>query len=468
MIGELNITSNTRIAQSSVEINQMTQPPALPRDLRTIEPTTELPTDESIFDRLESNVRSYCRSFPTTFASAVGSTMTDTEGRSYIDFFAGAGALNYGHNHPRLKQVVIDHLMSNGLTHALDLHTTAKATFLETFEARILKPRGLEYRIQFTGPTGTNAVEAALKVARKATGRQGLIAFRGGYHGHSLGSLAATANRDHRAAAGVALTNVTFLPFPSAEAPYDVVAELEEMLTDTHSGLELPAALIIETVQAEGGVIVAPNEALQSLRALCTRFGIVMIVDDIQAGCGRTGNFFSFERANIQPDIVTVSKSIGGLGLPMAIVLIKPELDVLQPADHTGTFRGNQLAFAAGAEALVLFDEAELAQSTERNGRTIVEHFQTVIGPLDSRLSLRGIGMIWGLDTAAIDPTGALAKDISRQSFADGLVIERVGRNDTALKILPALTITPEELDSGLNILAGATKLALDRWADRD
>lgn len=466
MIVELNITSNTRIPQDTVELQTASEPPASSA-LHVADSEHQSASEPSIFDRLESNVRSYCRSFPATFAAAVGSTMIDTAGRKYIDFFAGAGALNYGHNHPRLKQVVIDHLLSNGLTHALDLHTTAKAKFLETFEARILKPRGLEYKIQFTGPTGTNAVEAALKVARKATGRQGLIAFRGGYHGHSLGSLAATANRDHRAAAGVALTNVTFLPFPSVDAPYDVVAELEEMLTDTHSGLELPAALIIETVQAEGGVVVAPNEALQALRALCSRHGIVMIVDDIQAGCGRTGNFFSFERANIQPDIVTVSKSIGGLGLPMAIVLIKPELDVLKPADHTGTFRGNQLAFAAGAEALVLFDEESLSGSTERNGRTIVDHFQAVISPLDSRLSLRGIGLIWGLDTAAIDPTGALAKNISRQCFADGLVIERVGRNDTALKILPALTITTEELDAGLNILAGATKLALDRFADQ-
>lgn len=416
-----------------------------------------------MFDRLESNVRSYCRSFPATFNRAKGSLLFDTAGRSYVDFFAGAGALNYGHNHDRIRQSVVDHLLSDGLTHGLDLHTTAKESFLDAFEQRILRPRRLDYRIQFTGPTGTNAVEAALKLARKASGRTGVISFTGGYHGHSLGSLATTANRDHRAAAGVPLDHTTFLPFPSGPiGGIDSLAYLRALLTDSHSGLEVPAAVILETTQAEGGIYTAPDPWLRDLRSLCTEFGIVLIVDDIQVGCGRTGPFFSFERAGIAPDMVTLSKSIGGLGLPMAILLIRPDLDVWQPADHTGTFRGNQLAFVAGAEALAVFDDEHLEATTEGNAGFIENRLRADVLSLDDRIALRGLGMIWGLDLGGVDPTGAVAKVVSRQAFADGLVIERVGRNDTVLKVLPPLTIERELLDEGLGILIGATKLALD------
>lgn len=418
---------------------------------------------ESVFDRLESNVRSYCRSFPTTFSRARGSLMFDDQGRSFIDFFAGAGALNYGHNHDRIKQAVVDHLLSDGLTHALDLHTTAKAAFLEEFEARILLPRGLNYRVQFTGPTGTNAVEAALKLARQATGRTNVIAFMGGYHGHSLGALAATANRDHRAAAGTPLSGATFIPFPGA--PYDnidTLAYLRAILADSHSGIDLPAAVILETVQAEGGIHVAPVPWLQALRAICDEYGIVLIVDDIQVGCGRTGPFFSFERAGIVPDMVTLSKSIGGLGLPMAITLIRPDLDVWKPADHTGTFRGNQLAFVAGTEALRVFDDEQLQMATVANAAFVEERLRVDVLALDNRIDVRGTGMIWGVDLGRIDPTGALAKVISQQAFADGLIVERVGRSDTVLKVLPPLNIPHELLDEGLRILAGSVKIALD------
>ena len=418
---------------------------------------------ESVFDRLESNVRSYCRSFPTTFARAKGSLLFDDQARSFIDFFAGAGALNYGHNHDRIKQAVVDHLLADGLTHGLDLHTTAKAAFLEELEARILRPRGLDYRVQFTGPTGTNAVEAALKLARQATGRAGVIAFMGGYHGHSLGALAATANRDHRAAAGTPLSGATFIPFPGVpHMGIDTLAYLRTILADSHSGIDMPAAVILETVQAEGGIHVAPVEWLQGLRAICDDYDIVLIVDDIQVGCGRTGPFFSFERAGVVPDMVTLSKSIGGLGLPMALTLIRPDLDVWKPADHTGTFRGNQLAFVAAAEALRVFDDEALEDKTAANALFVEERLRADIVALDDRIEVRGKGMIWGVDLARIDPTGALAKVVSQQAFADGLIVERVGRSDTVLKVLPPLTIPHELLDEGLRVLAGSVKIALD------
>lgn len=426
-------------------------------------------TDTSIYDRRESNVRSYCRSFPTVFTTATGSTLTDATGRHFVDFFAGAGALNYGHNHPRLKQVLVEYIMSDGLTHGLDLHTAAKTAFLDTFERLILNPRNLPYKVQFTGPTGANAVEAALKVARNATGRTGVFSFMGGYHGHSLGGLAATANREHRAAAGTGLHDTTFLPFPTGsmatESGLDTLAYLRAILADGHSGIEVPAAVIVETIQAEGGICIAPTDWLVGLREICTEYGIVLIIDDIQTGCGRTGSFFSFERAGIVPDIVTLSKSISGYGLPMALVLLKPELDIWKPAEHTGTFRGNQLAFVTAAEAIRLFEEEQFAERTMQLGFQLEMTLKQMVCPHDERIDVRGIGLMWGIDFGKIDLTGALAKRISQRCFVDGLIIERVGRNDTVLKVLPALTITSEELDHGLCILAGAIKIELDLWS---
>src|SRR4051794_3287412 len=420
-------------------------------------PAADLGT--TIYDRLESNVRSYCRSFPATFTSAKGAWVWSADGAPYLDFLAGAGALNYGHNHPAIKHALVEYVLDDGVVQGLDLHTAAKARFLETPERLILAPRGLEYKVQFTGPTGTNAVEAAFKIARKATGRTGIFAFAGGYHGHSLGSLAATANREHRAAAGVALENVTFMPFPfGATAAIDTLGYLEAVLSDSHSGVELPAAIVVETVQGEGGVCVAPVEWLQRLRRICDTYGILLIVDDIQAGCGRTGPFFSFERAGIVPDMVTISKSISGYGLPMSLVLMRPELDVWQPAEHTGTFRGNQLAFVAATAALKLFVDDQLEPRTKKNAEHIADRLLSDICSIDDRIEVRGAGMIWGVDLAAIDPTGALAKQISQRCFATGLVIERVGRNDTVLKILPPLVISRPELDRGLHLLTAAIR----------
>lgn len=430
-------------------------------DIRTLREEFSEPSTD-VFEELESNVRSYCRSFPVTFVTAKGSYLYGADGRPYLDFLAGAGALNYGHNHDKIKAALLDYIAQDGLTHGLDLHTAAKEEFLREFSARILRPLGLGYKIQFTGPTGTNAVEAAFKVARKATGRSGVFAFMGGYHGHSLGSLAATSNRAHRAGAGTRLSDVTFLPFPQGPmAELDTLAYLRTILVDTHSGIELPAAIIVETVQAEGGIAVAPDDWLRQLRRICDDHGIVLIIDDIQTGCGRTGPFFSFERAGVVPDLVTLSKSISGYGLPMSVLLIRPDLDVWEPGEHTGTFRGNQLAFVTAAAALRVFQDEEIEKRTHRNSLQVSEFLGEECERLDQRLDVRGVGLIWGVDTAAIAPGGELAAEVSRRCFADGLVVERAGRSDTVLKLLPPLTISTDELSQGLDILSRALRDAL-------
>jgi diaminobutyrate-2-oxoglutarate transaminase len=422
--------------------------------------------DEStaIFDERESNVRSYCRAFPAVFTSAQGSLLYDEQGRSFIDFFAAAGSLNYGHNHPVMKEVLIEYLTKDGIAQGLDFHTDAKRAFLTEFTSTILEPRGLSHRVQFVGPTGTNAVEAGLKIARKATGRQGVIAFMGAYHGHSLGSLAATSNRAHRAGAGVALGGVTFVPFPSTSGPtagLDTLAYIRHLLTSTHSGIDLPAAIIVEAVQAEGGVNVAPFGWLAGLRKICDEFGIVLMLDEVQTGCGRTGTFFAFENYGIVPDIIAVSKSISGYGLPMALTLIAPELDVWEPGEHTGTFRGNQLAFVTAKCALQIYRDADFQRDLAENAALVRELIDREIAPIDTRIETRGLGMMWGIDLGAIDPSGATTAAVARQCFDNGLVIETAGSNSTVLKFLAPLNIERFQLRRGMSILADSLRSCL-------
>lgn len=404
-----------------------------------------------IFESCESNVRSYCRSFPTVFTKAKGAFMYDENGKEYVDFFAGAGALNYGHNPELMTQRLVEYLQSGGIVHSMDMYTAPKREFLEYFQKNILEKRGLNYKIQFAGPTGTNAVEAAIKLARKATGRQNIFAFMGAFHGMTMGALALTTDRCSREGAGQILPNVTHIPSPEMFPELDTIAYMERLLTDDHSGVEKPAAIILETVQADGGINVFPVEWLQRLRQLCDRHQVLLISDDIQVGCGRTGTFFSFERANIVPDIVTISKSIGGCGLPLALVLFKPELDIWEPGQHTGTFRGNQLSLIAGKTGLELMIEGNLEAEVQRKAKIVETFLRNEICGLDQRLTYRGIGLIWGLDFSRFERD--ITKKLVASCFNNGLIIERVGRENNVMKIMPPLVIEDEVLLRGLNIL---------------
>lgn len=410
----------------------------------------------SIFENIESNVRSYCRSFPTVFTKAKGAIMTDEAGKDYIDFFAGAGALNYGHNPDKMNSRIISYLQSDGILHSMDMFTAPKREFLEYFQDKILAPRGLNYKIQFAGPTGTNAVEAAIKLARMVKNRQNIFAFMGAFHGMTLGSLSLTTDRCSRAGAGQALQNVTHIPAPDMFPELDTIAYIERLLTDDHSGVEKPAAIILETVQADGGINVFPVEWLKQLRELCDRHDILLIADDIQVGCGRTGTFFSFERADIIPDIVTVSKSIGGCGMPMALVLLKPELDIWEAGQHTGTFRGNQLSLIAGKAGLETYVEENLEAEVQRKGKVVSDFLQNRIAPLDSRIQYRGIGLIWGVDFSLFPDD--MTKPLIAACFKNGLIVERVGRDNNVLKLMPPLVISDELLVKGLEILEASVK----------
>ena len=405
----------------------------------------------SVFENYESNVRSYCRSFPTVFTTAKGAVMTDENGKDYIDFFAGAGALNYGHNPDYMIQKLVSYLQSNGIVHSMDMYTVPKRDFLEYFQSKILAPRGLNYKIQFAGPTGTNAVESAIKLARRVKGRENIFALMGAFHGMTLGSLSLTTDRCSRDGAGQCLGNVTHIPAPDLVPGLDTIAYMEMLLTDDHSGVEKPAAIVIETVQADGGINVFPVQWLKDLRTLCDKHDILLITDDIQVGCGRTGTFFSFERADIVPDIGTVSKSIGGCGMPLAMVLFKPELDIWEPGQHTGTFRGNQLSLIAGKAGLEYMLENNLLSDVKRKEKIVNDFIKNEILPMDSRISCRGIGLIWGLDFSAFDAD--MTKPLIAACFKNGLIVERVGRGNNVLKLMPPLTIEDELLVKGLAIV---------------
>ena len=410
---------------------------------------------ESIFSQIESGVQSYARSFPSTFSRAVGAEMWDSQGKRHLDFLAGAGSLNYGHNNPIFKDALISYIQGDGITHSLDLHTRAKERFLEALNEVILKPRDLDYVVQFPGPTGTNAVEAAIKLARKATGRSTVISFTNGFHGCTLGAVALTGNKYFRDAAGVPMQNAVSMPYDRYFGEgVDTVAYLDCMLSDPSSGVSDPAAIIVETVQGEGGLKAARIEWLQRLQALCQSRDILLIIDDIQAGCGRTGSFFSFELAGLEPDIVTMSKSLSGYGLPFAIVLMKRELDVWKPGEHNGTFRGNNHAFITATAALEHYwatpaFEASIAEKGARLGNGLhrmVDRFQWDL------CEVRGRGMMRGV--RCVDPEKAAM--VSAKAFENGLIIERSGAYDEVIKCLAPLTVKAEQLEEGLAILENA------------
>ena len=409
-----------------------------------------------MFDRYESEVRGYIRSFPVVFDRALGSTLTTEDGVDYLDFFSGAGVLNYGHNNPALIPPIIDYLQRGGIIHGLDMATAAKREFIDAFTRLILQPRGLDYKLQFTGPTGANAVEAALKVARQATGRSNVVAFTNGFHGLSLGALATTSNAKYRRAGGTVLGDVTRLPYDGyLGAETDTLELFERMLTDTGSGLDLPAAVILEAVQGEGGINVASPQWLQRLRALTAEHGILLIIDDIQAGVGRTGQFFSFEESGITPDIVTISKSISASGLPMSLVLLRSEADVWEPGAHTGTFRGNNLAFVSARAALETYwaDTAFTDAIAERSDELRAALTAIAADFPAAEFEVRGRGLMFGIASTKLHDLASL---VSAAAFKRGLVIETAGARDEVLKFLPALTITADELARGIDIVRAA------------
>lgn len=428
----------------------------MPKDVNTPSSATETTnlTDIGIFGRRESEARSYCRGIPDLFTSASGSIMRAADGREYIDFLAGCSSLNYGHNDPDMKAALIDHIAGDGIAHGLDLHTTTKADFLEAFERHILAPRGMDHRVMFTGPTGANAVEAAMKIARKSTGRTNVVAFTNGFHGVTMGALAATGNGYHRGGAGMETQGVTRVPFDGYAEGLDSAALLDQMLSDNSGGIDAPAAIMLETVQGEGGLNAASTEFVRAIADIAKRHGALLILDDIQAGCGRTGRFFSFEDMGVMPDLVPMAKSVSGFGLPLAMVLVRPQHDVFGPAEHNGTFRGNTHAFVTARVAIEKFWSGKGFEVELSDKASLIEARLKDLAALVPGAHLKGRGLMRGVDVGS----GELAGAICKRAFQNGLIIETSGNEDQVVKVLAPLTTPKDVLGRGFGILLDAAR----------
>lgn len=412
--------------------------------------------EQSEFERSESEVRYYCRHMTAVFARAQNAIVWDEDGRAHIDFLSACGSLNYGHNHPHIKEAVMGYLAVDGILNALDLHTEAKRGFLRAFRELILEPRGLSYRVQFTGPTGTNAVEAALKLARKVTGRTAVVAFSNAFHGMSAGAQAAGGRQIKGVPPGGEVIRLAYENYNGAGR-----AELERfeaMARDPSGGIASPAAFIVEAVQGEGGLNTASAAWLQQLAAMARRLGALLILDEVQAGCGRTGSFFSFEGLGITPDLVCLAKSIGGIGLPMALLLVKPEHDQWAPGEHNGTFRGNCHAFVTATATIKHFwRTADFENDVKRRSDLLTQRLKKIASGYGGRIRLKGRGMMQGIDVGS----GEVAEAITKACFAKGLIIETSGPHSEVVKVLAPLTIDDDVLVAGLDILETAVRATL-------
>jgi len=413
------------------------------------------------FDTLESEVRRYCRSFPTIFTKAEGYTITDEKGKTYIDFFCGSGSLNYGHNNPAMKQKLIAYLSENGIVQGLDMATTEKRKFLQQFQKIILDKRQLDYKFQFPGPTGTNAVEAALKLARKFTGRKDIVHFTHSFHGMTLGALSVSFNsRKKYINSDVMQNHAITLPFDGFfDDECDTLAYIKGFLKIAEAKSELPAAFILETIQCEGGINIARTDWLRTLKALLEEYEILLIVDDIQAGCGRAGHFFSFEPSSIVPDIVCLSKSLSGYGLPLSLLLIKPDIDCWQSGEHSGTFRGNNLAFVTATEALNYWVDDQFSDSIEIRSTLIHQRLTDLVKKYPKlKIDIRGKGFLWGIDVN----DSRVSKAVAQEAFKLGLLIETAGQENTVLKLMPPLITDENGLNTGLDIIEHAFNFVLN------
>jgi diaminobutyrate-2-oxoglutarate transaminase len=425
---------------------------------------------------VESNARSYPRKLPLAVVWARGIEVRDADGRTYLDCLSNAGTLALGHNHPVVVEALQHHLASGMPMQTLDLPTPTKDQFVEELLASLPEKFARHARIQFCGPSGSDAVEAAMKLVKTATGHRAMLAFSGGYHGQTQGSLALMGNLGPKNAVHGLMPDVHFLPYPypyrmAGHDEADVAARCadhaEQLLYDDERGIPPIAGMILETVQGEGGVIPAPSAWLKRIRHLATQQNIPLIFDEVQTGLGRTGRLYGFEHADVLPDVLVLSKAIGG-GLPLAVVVYHEKLDVWKPGAHAGTFRGNQMAMTAGLATLRFIQSEDLPSHAEKMGQFFMHHLQELQHVHSFIGEVRGRGLMLGIeiiDPDRLDPTGrpeahpALARAIQKNCLAHGLIIELGGRHGAVMRLLPPLIITSEQVTRVCEILATAFAL---------
>jgi diaminobutyrate-2-oxoglutarate transaminase len=431
-------------------------------------------------EKRESNARSYPRRIPIAIEEAEGIYVKDADGRNFIDCLAGAGTLALGHNHPVVISAIEKVLHDKRPLHTLDLTTPVKEEFVSEVFDSLPEEFAKRAKIQFCGPTGGDAIEAAIKLVKTATGRRSILSFQGGYHGATHGTMALSGNLGPKQSVQGLMPDVHFMPYPYAyRCPFGMGGEethkisakyIENLLYDPESGILPPAAMILEVVQGEGGSIPAPVEWLREIRRITKERNIPLIIDEVQTGIGRTGELFAFQHAGIIPDVVVLSKAIGG-SLPLSVVIYDRELDKWGPGAHIGTFRGNQMAMAAGTATLKYIKENNLSQHAKELGEKLMLELTILQNEIPEIGDVRGRGLMVGAEivnpripsglkgTYAANPE--LASRIQRECFNRGLILEVGGRHGSVIRFLPPLIITEKQLDDVLAIFKDAVRAAL-------
>jgi diaminobutyrate-2-oxoglutarate transaminase len=422
-------------------------------------------------ERRESNARVYGRHFPVAVQEASGSFLRDVDGNVFIDFLTGAGVLSLGHCHPELVAVAAEQLARFG--HGLDLPSPAKDAFVEAQLSMLPGRMAARTKVHFCGPTGANAVDAAIKLCKIATGRGDVIAFQGGFHGTTHLGMAVTGNVGTKATVGNGVPGVHFFPFSQCDdcplglsrssCATNCVEYLERSLRDPNGGVPRPAAVLLELVQGEGGVVPAELEFVQRVRAVTAELDVPLVVDEVQTGCGRTGTWFAFEQYGIEPDVIVASKALSGIGQPIAVIMYDERLDVWPPGAHTGTFRGNQVAFAAGARAVEIVRRDGVLGNVAARGAQIAERL-AVLRDRPGVRGVRGRGLMWGIELA--DPatgvrSGELAALVQARALRHGLIVELGGRDDCVVRMLPPLNVPAHVVDQACSILVEAVEHCL-------
>ncbi|HCZ9048562.1 TPA: pyridoxal phosphate-dependent class III aminotransferase [Vibrio alginolyticus] len=442
-----------------------------------VEGTYDLTPDQVLIDQAEheSEVRSYPRRLPIAIKQAFGCLVEDTRGQIFLDCLAGAGTLALGYNHPEINQALKEQLDSGLPYQTLDIATSAKTTFIQSVKSFLPQELSENSVIQFCGPSGADAVEAAIKLAKQTTGRNTMFAFRGAYHGMTNGTMGMMGNLGTKARRTGLMSDVHFMPFPyNLRCPFGLggdegakasIRYIDRLLNDDESGIMKPAAIIVEPVQGEGGVVPAPAFWLRELRRICDEHGILLIFDEIQCGVGKTGYNFAFEESGIVPDILCLSKAIGG-GLPMSLLVINKQHDTWKPGEHTGTFRGNQLAMVSGAKALEIIQRDNLVEHANIAGQYLRYGLESIQKRVNCIAEVRGKGLMLGVEIK--NPDGELNKfgepqadseltlSIQRAALERGLIVEKGGREGAVIRFLPPLIISFEQIDFALRVFEDA------------
>lgn len=423
----------------------------------------------------ESNARSYPRRIPLTLTKSQGIYLQDSQQQIFIDALAAAGTLALGHSHPDIQHAIVSTVNSGIPLQTLDLTTPIKERFIDQL-FKLLPSKMINPRVQFCSPSGADAVEAAIKLAKVSTGRRTILSFSGAYHGMTASTINLMGNLGPKTSMNAGLDDVIFLPFPYAQrCPYGLgddgakvsLQQIETMLTDPESGVPKPAAIIVEAVQGEAGALPADSTWLKGLRDIATRHGIVLILDEVQSGMGRTGKYFAFEHSNIEPDIIVLSKAIGG-GLPLSLIVYKQELDSWQPGTHAGTFRGNQLAMACGLVVMHHLSDKKLHLNAAKMGDLLQYRLKRIASPIIG--DVRGLGLMQGVeiinpfgefDTQGNKPQdGIRARQIQQEALKRGLIVELGGRHGSTVRFLLPLIVTEKEINLVADIFADSVHQA--------